>query len=190
MSQKTLLISFLLIVGALIVGFVAGQGRTTSVPGSGTQELPVSLSFLTSPAVSQWRADMEGTLVAKTSDSFTLEQGGSVSGTVLESVGQTPVSGAWVTARDPESGNWRGNDQTGADGSYTITGLLTGSYKVEVDATDQNFVREYYDGALAFDDASPVSVTAPNDTAGIDFTLEVGGSISGISYESDGGTQG
>jgi len=76
MSQKTLLISFLLVVVSLIVGFVAGRGGTTSVPGSGTQELPISVSFLTSPTVSQWRADMEGTLIAKTGDSFTLEQDG------------------------------------------------------------------------------------------------------------------
>ena len=75
---------------------------------------------------------------------------------------------------------------TADDGSYAINGIPTGSYKVT--AEQNGYVTEYYSGAYTNNDATPVEVTAPNNTLNIDFTLDIAGSISGYVYQNDGTT--
>jgi hypothetical protein len=114
---------------------------------------------------------------------FVLEQGGSISGFVYQSSGNIPISGAWVYASlfDDTVGMYSTTDESGG---YSIEGLPTGQYRVHVEADD--FLSEYYNGVANEEDADPVSVAAPADTAGIDFTLDVGGSISGTVLLSNG----
>ena len=50
------------------------------------------------------------------------------------------------------------------------------------------YVKKYYDGAIDYSLASRVTVTLGQDVVGIDFTLEAGGSISGVVYQADGTT--
>jgi len=116
---------------------------------------------------------------------FTLGSGGTISGHVYQSDGTTPVEGAWVHA-ELIDGWWGRGTTTYSDGSYTITGLVTGEYHVEAYA--EGYVREYYDGVYDYAQATPVSVTMPDDTPDIDFTLDLGGTISGHVYQSDGTT--
>ena len=59
---------------------------------------------------------------------------------------------------------------TGPDGSYTITGLVTGQYRVRAYA--EGYFGEYYDGVYQYHEATPVSVTMPDDTPDIEFTLD------------------
>ncbi|HEU0022648.1 MAG TPA: carboxypeptidase regulatory-like domain-containing protein, partial [Dehalococcoidia bacterium] len=116
---------------------------------------------------------------------FTLELGGTILGTVLESDGVTPVPNASVYA----SGiNYENDAITASDGTYAIRGLPAGNYRVEVNAADRGFVYECYLDDLVCQNPTPVAVTLGADTSGIDFTLEVGGTISGTVLESDGGT--
>jgi hypothetical protein len=90
---------------------------------------------------------------------FYLATAGSISGHVYEEDGTTPIAGASVYAF-PTTGSHPGaGANTQPDGSYTIQGLPSGKYRVQVTAS----------GLVS----QPVEVTvnAPNDTPGIDFAL-------------------
>jgi YD repeat-containing protein len=97
-----------------------------------------------------------------------LGSAGAVSGTVTQSDGVTPISGATVTAL--EGGDTAGSASTNASGAYTISALGAGSYLVQAAAsgyTTQN--------------RSGVPVTAGN-TATANFSL-AGQSV--IAYQYD-----
>jgi len=112
--------------------------------------------------------------------------GGSISGHVYQSNGTTPIEGAWVGVFDFDTMHCFGWISSNIDGSYTFGGLPTGQYAVRVEA--ESYALEWYDGVLDRRYATPVPVTAPDDTPGIDFTLEPGGSILGHVYQSNGTT--
>ncbi len=73
---------------------------------------------------------------------------------------------------------------TDANGAYTISGLLTGDYLLEAEAT--GYLDEYYDGARWQDDATPVFVVEGEETPGINFSLDVGGTITGVVTDAGG----
>jgi uncharacterized surface anchored protein len=81
---------------------------------------------------------------------------GTISGTVYEKRTNEPIAGATVTAG--RSGN---SATTGRDGTYTITGLADGSYKVRV-------IKTGYRGASYPD---PVVIRNGGAVRGIDFYL-------------------
>ncbi|MBN1452820.1 MAG: carboxypeptidase regulatory-like domain-containing protein [Anaerolineales bacterium] len=100
---------------------------------------------------------------------FYLAHAGSISGHVYEKDGTTPLPGASVYAF-PVSGDHPGaGANTEADGSYTIQGLPSGNYRIQVTASGH--VTQFYN--LVTDEASATEVTvkAPGDTPGIDFSL-------------------
>lgn len=119
---------------------------------------------------------------------FRLAEGGRISGTVLDTAGKA-AAGASVVAllRNPEGG-WepRGAAMVTEEGDYLITGLPSGNYLVRVLASPLGYIDEYYDDALFRDEATQVTVNAPDETAGINFTLAPGGSISGRVLDSTG----
>jgi hypothetical protein len=95
-----------------------------------------------------------------------LAKSGSISGYVYDEDGD-PVGDASVYAF---SNVYPGNGaNTQSDGSYRIEGLLSGNYVVQV--TMSGYVSEYYDDVADRESATKVAVNAPNDTPGIDFTL-------------------
>ncbi len=77
--------------------------------------------------------------------------------------------------------------QTNANGDYTLTGLRTGSYRINfTDCGSRGYVTEYYDDATNPNDADLVSVTGGDPpTTGIDAELAPGGEISGTVTNSD-----
>ena len=104
---------------------------------------------------------------------------GSISGTVTDG-GATQLAGIQVCAFDNTTGNGA-CDFTGADGSYTVAGLEEGlDYQVDFFDPNGAYLSEFYDGVTDFGQATYVVVTAGQDTAGIDASLEPGGSISGL----------
>jgi hypothetical protein len=113
---------------------------------------------------------------------FSLGLGGSISGVVKDDSGN-PISGASVSASGIDISDF-GYDSTSADGSYTIKGLLSGNYRVRASASA--YLIEYYDNVYDYSEATPVSVTAPDETTGIDFALGGAGTISGV-VEDDSG---
>ena len=115
---------------------------------------------------------------------FILDAGGSISGRIYEADGVTPVVGADVWAN--QQGGGGNHTESGADGSFTIEGLAPGNYEVQTQA--EGFVREFYPGTTDENAATAVTVTAGGNATGINFTLDVGGSISGTVYQADGTT--
>ena len=106
-----------------------------------------------------------------------LSPGAQISGTVTDADTAAPIEGLCVYA-DSDDGGY-GDAVTASDGTYTVRGLATGSYRVEFwDCSGSGYIGEFYDDAT-FDTATPVEVTAPNETSGIDAALSLGGSIEG-----------
>ncbi|GBD93540.1 hypothetical protein BMS3Abin05_01123 [bacterium BMS3Abin05] len=66
-----------------------------------------------------------------------------------------------------------------APGEYVISPLDSGSYIVYANDLIGPYGKEYYDGSLTPDGAKPVLVSAEDTTRGIDFSMRLGGSISG-----------
>jgi len=121
---------------------------------------------------------------------FTLDSGGSISGRVTFAGDGTPIANLHVQVSDYATGQGVGGTNTDAEGNYTLHGLPAGSYRVRAcsSCTGLPFVYEYYDDVQNWQDATPVLVTASNDTPDIDFVLDLGGSISGHVYQPDGTT--
>jgi len=119
---------------------------------------------------------------------FSLSPGAAVSGTVYLADGTTPLAGASVTvskARDLRDKAILGEAVSGVDGHYRIGGLASGGYLVR--ASREGYASEYYQEAGQRTLADTVKVTAPNESAGIDFTLDMTSAITGtISAESSG----
>lgn len=98
----------------------------------------------------------------------TLNPGGAISGVVTSAETGLPVSGLWVSASGSGGSSY---DFTNASGAYELTGLGSGSYTVQVESS----------GTLNLMSAErqDVQVTAPDTTAGVDFALEGGATLSG-----------
>ena len=114
---------------------------------------------------------------------FTLELGGSISGIVTSFQGGAALAGIPVCA---ETGSMPAICAvTGADGSYEITGLFTyNEYLVTVQA--DGWAIEYYNNTREYYNAAYVAVTAPEETTGINFTLDPDGAISGTVLDRSG----
>lgn len=108
---------------------------------------------------------------------------GSISGTV-SGQGAGGLAGievcAWSRSEDraTEEEDW-GCTESGAGGSYTISGLPTDQYTVEFWPKEQNFVWQYYAGVQSWELATPVVVTEGASTSGINTTLAKGAQVKG-----------
>ncbi|MGA2285073.1 MAG: carboxypeptidase regulatory-like domain-containing protein [Dehalococcoidia bacterium] len=107
---------------------------------------------------------------------FSLHVEGTISGTVYDSAGK-PIARAWVDVCPYQASGDCMSAETMGDGTYSVGGLSTGSYVVE--AAADGYVWEYYDNVPRWGDATPVSVTEGKDSPGIDFSLDLAGTISG-----------
>jgi hypothetical protein len=100
---------------------------------------------------------------------FTLERGGSISGLVASENDSLPIAGALVKVFASNSRRHL-RAYTGNNGEYRVDGLPSGVYFVQVIA--RGFFSEFYNNARGLGQATPVNVTAPDETAGIDVYLE------------------
>jgi hypothetical protein len=78
-----------------------------------------------------------------TNINFSLVTGGNISGTIT--AGSSPVSGVYVYANDAATGigSYGSSSVSAADGSYTISGLIPGSYKVRFNG-NATYGQQYY----------------------------------------------
>ena len=110
----------------------------------------------------------------------------SISGTVTDDAG-APLENFPVYVQNTGLAGFGGNRvQTDAGGVYTISGLLSGNYKVlfndpswGLSGANSVYVPEYYDNKRDWDTADTVAVIVGAQTDGIDASLERGGSITG-----------
>ena len=107
----------------------------------------------------------------------TLGNGGSISGTVTVPEG-IDMQNVNIEVYD-NSNRWVSYQYPNVDGSYTVAGLDTGSYRVKFDVFGADIATQWWDGASNFASATPINVTDGQDTENIDVTLSKGGSISG-----------
>ncbi len=115
---------------------------------------------------------------------FVLPAGGVISGTVTDSE-DNPIEGLHVQAEPyDELGNGGGGSETDANGQYTINGLRSNTYRVRACPSCDNleYADQFFDHKTDWDNATQVTVAAPNTTEGVDFTLGAGTSISGYVY--------
>ena len=135
----------------------------------------------------------EATLVGVASDSaqtidFDLNEGGSISGRVLQNDGVTPVAGAQVFLRPSlyffDDGFYT---TTAADGTFAITGLSLGQYRVQAEASGYARLR-YFNNVYGWNNATLVSVTPPQNTPDINIWLDPAGIIEGYVRAADGTT--
>jgi hypothetical protein len=112
----------------------------------------------------------------------TLVEGGTIAGTVTDPLG-APVSGANVLAAGPRYVT----ATTGADGSFTVVGLETGSYTLRFSPPEGvDLVSEYWQDSPSVSSATPVAVTTGSATTGIDAVLDRPAVISGRVTDASG----
>jgi len=149
--------------------------RTNSTPGNYLEEwYNDKNSFESADAVSVTAGQTTTGIDAQLAD------GGGISGRVTDSTGSVGISNVDVQVCDLAQ-YWLYGTSTDSDGYYTIYGIPGGSYKVEfrTEWASGNYVREWYNDQVYFNDADTVTVTVGSTTSGIDAQLADGGSISG-----------
>lgn len=115
---------------------------------------------------------------------------GAISGTVTGSDEVTPLSGLTIQAYRYSCSPWcswfalsGATATSGVDGTYTLTGLTQGMYRVLFASTGSTYVRESYDDIQNYpsdSDATSIEVLAGQTTSGIDASLYLAGELSGI----------
>jgi len=121
---------------------------------------------------------------------FTLGEGGSISGTVIDAATSQPVQGVSVQAFTSRTSSGNPNaagayGTTDAQGNYRITGLPTGDYTVQ--ARHHHYGEQYYDGVTDLTLATKVAVIDGQETQNIDFALDsYNGSIAGTVKDAAG----
>lgn len=159
---------------------VSGGAYTLAglAPGSYTVGVdPTCGGSITSTYASQQRTPVTVIASTPTSENFSLVVAGSISGTVSSGSGSSPtlLSSVCVSVFVAGSFNNVGYTTTGSNGTYTITGLAPGSYSVQADPTCGGNNSSTY----IMSPPTNLSVTAGNITSGTNFSLVLGGSISG-----------
>ncbi len=124
--------------------------------------------------------------------SVNLDLSGSLSGTVYENDGRTPVTTGEVYAyTDPcAPSSSLGFGWIDADGTYTIQRLSPGNVYLRATSLN-NVIDEWWAENASNPDcnlADAVSIAESASLTGIDFQLDPGARISGTVYESDGST--
>jgi hypothetical protein len=124
-----------------------------------------------------------------TLEPFFLEPGACISGLVTDAAGNglagIGVVGEWLQ----QNGGVGTGAETGPDGSYILTGLRYGQYKVWAPGrwmpNDNYWAQTFYDGKSSWDEADIITVNGASIN-GIDLVLSPAGVISGYVMTADG----
>lgn len=114
---------------------------------------------------------------------FTMQTGGSIAGTVTNATG-TGLSGVVVQAYDA-AGYYLNQATTGSDGAYVLSGIPAGYALVFADGTanSNNYVRKWWDGGsgdISRYRGKGVLGDGSTTKTGVNFSLEAGGTLSGV----------
>ncbi|MCF8146098.1 MAG: carboxypeptidase regulatory-like domain-containing protein [Deltaproteobacteria bacterium] len=112
-------------------------------------------------------------------------EGTTITGTVYQSNGTTPLGGIQICAWPfPGGTNWCTTSQS--DGTYSLTNVQPGYLKVE--ASGGGYLTEYYNNAYDPHWATAVWIGPGQTTPNINFSMGTSGSISGKVFKGDGVT--
>jgi 5-hydroxyisourate hydrolase-like protein (transthyretin family) len=128
---------------------------------------------------------------------FALETGGRVAGTIIDAATSSPVQnvGVSVYTRVGTTTVFANSTTTNAAGEYTVQGLAAGTY-FAFTSNSVGYMNEIYDNiqcpvncssTVAVDSGAAIPVTLGGTTAGRNFALEMGGSITGVITSQDTG---
>ncbi len=110
---------------------------------------------------------------------------GSISGRITSDSHGSAISGVAVNLYNSNMGSIQ-SVSTDASGNYILAGLAAGQYCLRT-SNALGYVDEYYDNAISSGSRATITVPSGTAIAGIDFSLAIGGSISGkITRDSDG----
>lgn len=121
---------------------------------------------------------------------FTLDLGGAISGTLIDSAGN-PITSYEVDAYD-DTGSWVADAYTDSTGVYRFPGLEPGTYYVRTNGYSYEFYDELYDD-LPCDpgcdptDGAPITVVLSQETGGVDFVLERLAAVTGSVFDEETG---
>ena len=118
---------------------------------------------------------------------FSLGMGASISGRVIDEETGLPIANVDIGAEDVDGNRQGSYTSTNSDGTYTLTGVASGIYRVWTNHDSQGYVKEYYDGESNWDRANIVNVEGSQPVQGIDFALAIGAAVSGTVFDSDTG---
>ncbi|MCJ7578327.1 MAG: T9SS type A sorting domain-containing protein, partial [candidate division Zixibacteria bacterium] len=110
---------------------------------------------------------------------FTLALGGKITGTVKLPGADSVSATVWTT--DTTTGDsyyCSAYNPSGDSATYEIVGLPTGTYKVNT-YNSQGYFEEYYNDKPDWASADPIRVKEDSITSNINFTLALGGKITG-----------
>ena len=119
-----------------------------------------------------------------------LALGGHLSGTVTDSEGNG-LGDIEIELGILLDGDWASFGEeytyiTDEDGTYQIDGLPTGTYQVEFNDPERTYLSERYDDKGPLDEGTPVTVTAPATTVGIDASLAKAARVTGTVTDESG----
>lgn len=116
-----------------------------------------------------------------------LAPAGAISGKVSNDTA-VGIGGVQVNVWDYATNAYIQGVSTAGDGTYTVSGLPNGNYKVFVDGSAKGYNRLFYNNVTASGSATSISITTPAPTqSNINFTLAASANISGtVTNASDG----
>jgi len=174
--------------GALLrMSFTDAQGNY-SLPGLATGSVAIRISPIGLESYApEWYNNKytlaTASLVAvKAGQSVTakdvvLEAGGSISGKVTASAGFT--SSNYVLAKQAGSQEGFADAVVNPDGTYKLSNLAPGSYKLVFSNFESQYVSQWFSGKATESTATPIVVAKGQNVTGKNITLVKGGSISG-----------
>lgn len=115
---------------------------------------------------------------------FALEVGGAISGTVRAAATGAVIAGVPVVAYPSAGGNNVARVLTAVDGTYLLSGLAHGRYRVVTESPDAYVNRSY--GAVNAAEDALVEVLQRHTVTGIDFSLVAAASLAGTVRVNDG----
>ncbi|HSH09725.1 MAG TPA: carboxypeptidase-like regulatory domain-containing protein, partial [Oceanipulchritudo sp.] len=119
---------------------------------------------------------------------WSLPEGGIITG-LVESIGGTPLADIDFDVYDINDNRLPYNGKSLLDGTYAVGPMPAGFYKLRADPfPEQGYVRAFFGNGIDQGLAVAVEVRLSQTTNGIDFSLEPGGTISGLVTAPGSGT--